>query len=276
MKAIVCNSKLRGFTVIEVVLVLAITGLMAVSALLGVRGSINNQRYSDSVNSFRDFLRNQYNNVTSTDIATRDLSISNYCGGISQRGRTNCLVLGRLLRFEPDGETVSIYDVIGTEELTGHDIPSDETYFQSNMINLRVVGITDHPPGADKTSNPTPKEVYRLDWDAKVKHSNGGSPSKYVLIIRSPISGSVRTYAMMNDGPNGKNLDKVLIDLVQTPHLSDQNLKYQPVFCVHPEGFSLATRRRAVIIKPNGSNASAVEIAPLDGIVNGVEAVACN
>ncbi len=263
------NNKLNGFTIIEVVLVLAITGLMAVSAMIGVRGAINNQRYGDSVNSFRDFLRNQYNGVNNTDIAFRDTSIEDYCGHHIQRGRSlKCLVLGRLLRIEHDH--VSVYDVIGNEDSLV-SVSNDEEYFASGVVNLRAVGAVNAT--VDIVSNPTPKEVYRLDWDAKIKHPNGSNePSKYVLIVRSPISGSVRTYAMEKEtAPTRDGLDQVLLDLVKP---ENNAIKHQSEFCIHPEGFAF-TNRRAVVIKPNGSNASAVEIAPLDMEVNGVKAVKC-
>ena len=259
-----------GFTVVEVILTVAITGLMAVGAMLSVRGVINNQRYNDSINSFRDFLRNQYNNVITTDIVTRNVSVQNYCGSTEQRGRTECYVLGRLLKLEHD--KVSVYGVISRGDPPEGVVPNDEDYFKWAAHNLRVVGEVNFI--GDTVTKPNPIEEYRLDWDAKLKQPNGNNnPSKFVLIVRSPVSGSVRTYAMKNESaPNRTGLDKVLEDLVA---LSQQTLTYESQFCVHPEGFAF-TNRRAVVIKPNGSNASAVEIAPLDGEINGVKAVRCN
>lgn len=53
----------KGFTVIEVMLVLAITGLLFVGIVGSSFGSIQFQRYEDSVNSFAESLRNIYNEV---------------------------------------------------------------------------------------------------------------------------------------------------------------------------------------------------------------------
>lgn len=269
MRAVRQSSQV-GFTIVEAILTVAITGLMAVGAMLSVRGVINNQRYNDSINSFRDFLRTQYNNVITTDIAIRSAGIQNYCGSAEQRGRTECYVLGRLLKFEHD--KVSIYGVISRGNPPEGVAPNDEDYFKWAARNLRVVGEVNFT--GDIVTKPNPIEEYRLDWDAKLKQPNGSNnPSKFVLIVRSPVSGSVRTYAMKNESsPDRTGLDRVLEDLVM---LSQQTLTYESQFCVHPEGFAF-TNRRAVVIKPNGSNASAVEIAPLDGEVNGVKAVRCN
>ena len=53
----------NGFTIIEVSLFLAITGLLFLSVTLGVQNSIYQQRYNDSVQGFVNFLRNVYNEV---------------------------------------------------------------------------------------------------------------------------------------------------------------------------------------------------------------------
>ena len=53
----------KGFTIIEVVLVIAISGLMAAGIMIGVSSSINRQQYRDSVQSFAAFLRSEYSKV---------------------------------------------------------------------------------------------------------------------------------------------------------------------------------------------------------------------
>ena len=55
----------QGFTIIEVMLVLAITGLMLVGVIAGTYSSIATQRYNDSVRSFSEFLREIYAEVIS-------------------------------------------------------------------------------------------------------------------------------------------------------------------------------------------------------------------
>ena len=52
-----------GFTLIEVSLFLAITGLLFLGVTLGVQNSIYQQRYNDAVQSFANFLGNIYDEV---------------------------------------------------------------------------------------------------------------------------------------------------------------------------------------------------------------------
>ena len=53
-----------GFTIIEVMLSLAISGMVLVGALLGVSSTISRNRYRDVVESTAALLRNQYDLVS--------------------------------------------------------------------------------------------------------------------------------------------------------------------------------------------------------------------
>lgn len=52
-----------GFTIIEVTLVLAITGLLVVSVMGFLSGNINNRRYIDSYNELSATLKSVYSSV---------------------------------------------------------------------------------------------------------------------------------------------------------------------------------------------------------------------
>ena len=49
-----------GFTLVEAMLFLAITGLLTVGILVGSGVAISQQRYRDSVNSLKSFIQDQY------------------------------------------------------------------------------------------------------------------------------------------------------------------------------------------------------------------------
>ena len=54
-----------GFTLIEVAFFIAITGLLFVGIIAGTQSSIWQQKYNDSVQSYADFLRSVYAEVSS-------------------------------------------------------------------------------------------------------------------------------------------------------------------------------------------------------------------
>ena len=55
--------KKKGFTLIEVALFLAITGMLFIGIAAGVQNSIYQQKINDSVQGFAEFLRSVYYNA---------------------------------------------------------------------------------------------------------------------------------------------------------------------------------------------------------------------
>jgi prepilin-type N-terminal cleavage/methylation domain-containing protein len=62
------NTRRQGFTIIETVLVLAITGLLLAVILATIGNSLNQQRYTDSVNQTLDHFRGLYTDTSSTQM----------------------------------------------------------------------------------------------------------------------------------------------------------------------------------------------------------------
>lgn len=281
------NTKVRNrsaFTIIEVILTLAVSGLVIIGVISSVKGTIDHQRYNDSVYSFRDFLREQYNSLTNVDISLRSSSEHNYCGSREQRGRTDCLLLGKLLKFENRRDGAEVYSVVRMWDVVGRDIKTannDDDYFRTPELSLRAVGSLDTLDASQVTSD----KEYELDWRALLSYKRSeeindpprtlDDASFFMFIARSNLTGSIRTYASDNVSTlNG--LDGVLRSLVGIGNTAwRNNLNYQPIFCLSLDSTSPFLTKRAVVVRPNGYNASAVEIAPLDNDVDGVRAVQC-
>ena len=95
----------RGFTIVEVVLFLAVTGLLTIGVLVGSSAAIAQQRYRDSVNSLKGFIQEQYSqtvNVMDGDVNNPACSVSGNSlildsGTLQPRGTSDCLLLGRYL-----------------------------------------------------------------------------------------------------------------------------------------------------------------------------------
>lgn len=120
----------QGFTIIEVMLFLAVSGFLLVGILAGTGSSLANQRYKDAVQDLADILRSQYSYVSETQVATREFGNDSICYGltssnitedadgqidsyfntiqrekansISGRGRTNCVVYGVVVTLSND------------------------------------------------------------------------------------------------------------------------------------------------------------------------------
>lgn len=250
-----------GFTIIEVIIVLATTSALAMAIIAYSQISITNQRYNDSVNSLRDFLQAKYDQLDSLSIGESLRSDDDYCG--KDRGRTGCFVIGFLIRaLEDEGDTVFTVDRILVREnklnetLAANPSINDSDLYVKSDVLLSIEGFE--------------QEKYALAWDASVKRPlQSDLAQTSIAIIKSPINGSVKTYslpsAIATDSTNGFDFSSLV---------TDANLVNTTELCVHPKGISF-DNIRAVVIRPNTSNSTGVEIAPLDQAVNGVNPVKC-
>lgn len=133
----------KAFTIIEVMLVLSISGLMIATMLVGWNANIEKQRYNDSVNTFKSDLQsvfsdveNQSNEKGNTRIKCNDtginISITRDASG-SPTGASNCVVLGKFISLY-SGAVISgnenatlrqdrakVFDVIGKDINTSKD-----------------------------------------------------------------------------------------------------------------------------------------------------------
>ena len=122
---IVLEEEQKGFTIIEVMLFLALSGFLLVGILAGTGSSIANQRYKDAVQDAADALRSAYAFVSDTQIETRSSDQSS-CGGTvdandgydsddmnANRGRTTCAVYGAVVMI--DGNRIQTTTVVGRD-----------------------------------------------------------------------------------------------------------------------------------------------------------------
>ncbi len=120
---IVLEEEQKGFTIIEVMLFLALSGFLLAGILAGTGASIANQRYKDAVQDAVDALRSAYSFVADTQIESRDGKGAcggtiDHSGGVlnsenNNRGRTECAVYGAVVMI--DGARIQMTSVIGRD-----------------------------------------------------------------------------------------------------------------------------------------------------------------
>ena len=269
------RKKSSGFTIVEVSLFLAITGLLFLSVTIGVQNSIYQQRYNDSVQSFADFLRTIYDEV---------LNIQSISSGRHERA-----IYGKLLSFDKsvtdDKQVIRAYDVIGmagnkTEELNASDtlsllkeLNADVIFREAADQPYKLTGIID---------------TYEPNWGARIQTTGQNPLQMYegvILIVRDPKSGTVRTLVAVDDVAkeiNAKlaNVSETMVDggeerQLLTDHLAVGMFERKRVdFCINPDGMNENHRRTDVRIIKGATNSSGVEIVGLDD--DGPEGNACN
>ena len=235
------NSRLKGFTIVEVVLFLAVTGIMIVGILATTGTGLNNQRYRDSIDSLQAFLQSQYTqtltvqNDTMTNITCSAGSVVISTGGSTNRGQSNCVIMGRYITTSNSGKTLLTYPVVGYK--TGSSTNSDDYSQIKNYTLTKIDSLV---------------EDYTLQWDASMLTTAKTQSNFTILIARSPTSGSILTFIT----PTTANAA-----LTSTSALLAASALTQPlVTCVSSTAGIGISGKMGVRVNLNASGATGVEM----------------
>ena len=239
-----------GFTLIEVSLFLAITGLLFLGVTIGVQNSIFQQRYNDSVQNFAEFLRSAYAKTENVQ-------------GTNNGGNTSQAIYGKLITFgergsfnDPDNNPeneIFMYDVIGEAKCEGS---FDKTIDALKTCKAEVVKRE-----GGKTKIIGLAESYKPKWSAAIQTTNKDRAELFkgaILIIRHPQSGTIYTLVMINNTVEVNN-GGALGTLSRA--LEGENFSSSQVdFCVNPNGDMKGGVRADVRIERGARNSAGVEI----------------
>lgn len=246
-----------GFTLIEVMLFLAVTGMILIGVLGGTYANIATQRYNDSVRSFAEFLRQVYSEVISpesigsSDPDNQDVGSSN-----------DQAIYGKLIVFGLEDEAAT--DRIYTATIVGDVTPpttSNGFIADLGAANVRLFCGTDDGSFASTVAS------YTMLWDAQIRNTSLNQFQGSVLIARSPTSGTIHTaftnqtfnirdYCQPGSSSASSNFSTALKD---TP--GDFSTTDDVNFCVLSDNSTIV---RNVRLAADGRNTSAVNILAAD------------
>jgi hypothetical protein len=175
----------RGFTVVEVSLFLAITGMLFLIAFLGTANTIRSVRFGDSGRATTAFLQRQYDDIINglnQRTGAESCVAGNVIPGSQPAGTSGCLLLGKLVIFQVNSPVITTYDVIGTEPANVNYSQTDTqliSAFQPRVVTSIGVG------------------TYRIPWEANISGTKRLSDNQGVnglLLIRSPKSSRIVSY----------------------------------------------------------------------------------
>ncbi len=231
-----------GFTVIEVMLFLAVTGLIMSVLLVGVTTGLNNERYKDAVNSYVNFWQGQYNDVINVNngrakdnpcLSGKILSDGTHTD--AGRGTSNCTIVGRLIHSIAGSAQVSYAPVYSTVDPTTLPVHPNDTDKQV----LASAGLI-----VDPTS-----QTYDLGWGTSLKTTLGAPSNFSILIVRMPTTGVLHTYVLSQSM-------KTPADIVMN---GTTNKEY--VMCIESAGL-VASGRLGVTLQADAVNSSGVLFTP--------------
>ena len=252
----------QGFTIVEVLLFVSISGLLIATLTVGWTANLNTQRYKDSVTTLQSFLQQQYNLVYNVE-NTRDSSLT--CNGATgkvisggvgnSRATTNCVLLGRYITVKHTSQGTELQ----VAAITGRDLESilpvpdnDVKAFQEvNAQRLTTdIGLSE--------------SQFTVPWGAEVVTDTMTDPTTpsqdwAIVIIRSPLGGTVHTYVKKTTGgaqPVLVDSDPSSLGMLNDPAVTAETEDAK--LCLDP-GASFAGVRMAVVIKAKASSQSSVE-----------------
>lgn len=244
----------HGFTLIEVSLFLAITGLLFVGIAVGTQNSIFQQRFNDSVQGFAEFLRSAYSDVTNVRSDGEGRSNKAIYGKLITFGESRDLAgHGKSDGFEP-GSAAFSYNVIADAEGAGSGNVKDI------LRGLKANVVVDDGDGYKPAGF---ADDYKFRWSSAIQQTGSKDSFKgALLIVRHPDSGTVYTFVKDDDtievndavANNSGNIEKLLENALDS-------FKLQAIdFCVNPNGINQGGLRRDVRLVNNARNGSGVEV----------------
>ncbi len=243
-----------GFTLIEVMLFLAISGLLLVGVLGGTYSAIGIQRYNDSLRSFAEFLRQTYGEVISPE-------------SLGAGNSNHDAVYGKLLVFGLEGNRVP--NTIYSATIVGNvDIPHNQSGFMSELKSVEARLFCGNTEQSSTLSSYIPLWESRILKASDSKLNQNSAPFVgSIIIARSPTSGTVHTaYSTEtfnlrdNCSPENTSASTQFKDYVnKTPEGFSANEDLD--FCLLSENSNIV---RDVRLTADGRNTSAINILTAD------------
>lgn len=264
----------HGFTLVEIALFLAVTGLLFFGIVMGVQNSLFQQKYNDSIQGFSEFLRTVYSQTMNVENSS------------TSSGRSNKAIYGKLVTFgeelnleknsnkTSDGKKAAIftYTVIGNidNSFGSGDTLKELRQLEANVFIEKAAGGFDYAGVADQ---------YFPRWEAGIETTKGWPYEDFVgalLIVRHPRSGTVFTYVLTGETIEVNKTMKNAATSMPNPLLkylpksdgttgSTHKFEIKQVdFCVDPQGGARKGIRRNIRLIEGARNASGVEMIGQD------------
>lgn len=251
----------KGFTIIEVSIFLAITGLLLVGVLGGTYSNIAHQRYNDSVRSFAEYFRQVYAEVISPETLGSGNSNESAIYG-------KVIVFG--LESPDDDESKDQDNTVYSATLVGDvHIPEGSSNFINELgqVNARLFCGNSN----DKDEASSTLATYTPLWGAKI-HNIDKKPFRGTMIIaRSPASGTVHTAFTTEQfnikehcAPDDQSASSLFYTAItETPHLFSASPSESVDFCLQSENSNIVRDIR-LHLGAEGRNTSSVNVVSDD------------
>lgn len=126
--------KSRGFTIVEVLIFLAVSSALMVSAFSLISGSQNRAAFTQGINDVQQRIDTVINNVANgyyaeganpTNCSVDQTGALQFSGSNTSKGTSSqCIFLGRIIVFNGSSDTYTVYNIAGRRQVNGRDVTS--------------------------------------------------------------------------------------------------------------------------------------------------------
>ena len=285
----------KGFTIIEVILFLAVSGAIIAGVIATTSGTLSRRRYDDAVNDIVSHLRSIYSNAMNTEISFVDDNISLPCGNSTEmmmgKGRSNCVVYGTAAFVDVSDGVMRIQTskIVGKEYVEGSEDAADPLFDTAVVWDKSVRRLVSTTPvigynNADNLAMSLSGDVYRAKWGTSftMASSPTGSLSlcNYsdsafsVIVFRDPKTGELTSFLgcgtpnvsgeklSFEDGKKTENFNFARTIASFNMYKGYKNTDGDSVFiCVNPgTGQAYGRHKRLIRIDSRVANESAVRL----------------
>lgn len=229
----------KGYTLVEVMLFVAISGALLAGVIISTTSTIDKQRYSTATDSFMDFIRTVYSEV----VNPKNPNI----GG----GKSNTAIYGKLVTFnETKDDEVRTYTVIGDKNNQKGSTVRDALELLKDMS--ADIGDNDHI---------YEEVINNMTWDIEIQKPNGEKFKGAILIVHSPASGVVYTYVAESAPKIQSNNERLSGGKGKIDNFTTEDVS----LCIAPKGMWLyGGNRYEVRMTKNSHDPSSIILRNLD------------
>lgn len=176
----------KGFTIIEVVLFLALSAMFLLIAFTGISGRTRDVQYTDSMRSLESFFISQRDSITKGVNTTGD--------GTSE----DTIILGKIFQFTAGSDEVEVYTVYGRRPVSDTS-ETDIRKIIHKSIEDRAVS------GQPIISTP---EIYNMKWGLSFDRGNNTGATSPIQTTRrfgflvDPYTNELFTVLFLDSGPS--------------------------------------------------------------------------
>ncbi len=271
----------QGFTIIEVMLFLAISGMLLLVAFAFTQSSIRNARFTDATKTFEAFIQEQYTRVQTGSIsmamptnkkpACSDVN-SVASSPLQNNGGSSdtCLLVGIALNIPAGSQQVQIYPVLGNAKSAADASMDDATSLAA--MNPRI--------WADIGTS----ETYNLPWGATISSAKllymqssvsglwyGNVQS--LIFIRGVHSGTIAIYTYENQITASTKIDTIIA--ADAGQASSNHRNVPTMICIRSG--DAGSRFGAITITANGKQKSisigaisSTQVTASEGLLKGL------